>query len=442
MHRVFLFLIACLIAIAIAFGLASLPGHVSAVFGNIRIAAPTSVAALALIILLLLLYVVLGLLGALFRLPRRFRLWRSGRGRAQGERAVTRTLIALAAGEPGVARRQAEAARRLIGDTPQTLLLAAEAARLAERSDEAEATFRLLAERKDGAFLGLRGLLREAVLRADWGEAAALARSAEAAHPGGSWLRKERRRIAIETEDWRGALALADESARAALAAAAADAEQDPKAARRLAREALDADPALPAAALALARALRAAGRERRAEAVIAETWAKTPHPDLARFVLDPIADPMAQVSAAQRLAARNSAHPESRFLLAETALDAGLVGEARRHTDALSAEGVVWRRLWLLIAAIARAEAGGKDSAAEREALHAAATAHVDPEWRCAACSGTAAIWQPVCPHCGAVGRLKWELPPASPAPPASAIGPLPEQKVELLGMEKGSGT
>ncbi len=434
MGRIFLFLLACLLALAIAFGLASLPGHVSVEIGSMSIAAPTSIAALALIIVLIIVYVVLRLLGALFRLPRRFRLWRSGRHRGQGDRAVTRALVALAAGEPGAARRQAEAARRLLGDTPQTLLLAAEAARLGERSDEAQATFRLLAERKDSAFLGLRGLLREAILHADWGEAAALARRAEAAHPGGAWLRRERRRIAIETEDWRGALALADAPARAALAAAAAEAETDPKAALRLAREALAADPSLPAAALALARRLRATGRERRAEAVLGNAWAEAPHPDLARFLLEPLADPMARVNAAQRLAARNPAHPESRFLLAETALGAGLPGEARRHAEALRAEGIAWRRLWLLIAGIARAEAEGKDNAAEREALHAAATAEADPEWRCAACGGRAPKWQPVCSHCGMVGRLKWQVPPPLPAPV-----PLPEPKIALLGIEKG---
>jgi len=435
MRRIFLFLLACLLALAVAFGLASLPGHVAAQVGETSISAPTGVAAFALIILLIIVYAALRVLGAVFRLPRRFRLWRSGRNRTQGDRAVTRTLIALAAGEPGAARRQAEAARRLLGDTPQTLLLAAEAARLGERSDEAQATFRMLAERKDSAFLGLRGLLREAILRSEWGEAAALARRAEAAHPGGSWLRRERRRIAIETEDWRGALALADGPARAALAAAAAEAETDAKAALKLAHEAEAADPSLPAAALALARRLRAMGRERRAETMIGNAWAEAPHPDLAHFLLEPVTDPMARVNAAQRLAARNPSHPESRLLLAETALRAGLLGEARRYAEALRAEGIAWRRLWLLMAGIARAEAGGRDSAAEREALHAAATAGGDPEWRCSACGSPAAKWQPVCSHCGMVGRLKWQVPPALSAPVS-----LPEPKIELLGIDKGS--
>lgn len=432
MRRVIFFLIAAIVVIAIAFGIASLPGHVSGQFGNLSIEAPTSVAALACLIVLLVFYVLFRLLGGLLGFRRRFRAWRAGRNRAGGDRAVTRALLALAAGEGGNARRAAAAARRLLGDTPQTLLLAAEAARLAGGNAEAESLFRTLAAQKEGAFLGLRGLLRQAIADEHWSEAARLARQAEAAHPGTTWLRHERQRLAIETKDWRGALALADPPARAALATAAAEAEPDPDAALRLAREAVAADPALPAAALALARLLRRAGKEKRVEAVIRTAWEEAPHPDLAAFALEPIADPLARATAAQRLTARNPNHPESRFLLAATALAAGLTGEARRHAEALRTEGVAWRRLLLLLAHIARTEAGGKESAAEHDALEAAAATDANPTWRCDACGATAPAWQPVCPACHAVGRLRWSSPPLLHPPVPAA---------PLLHAEGGSG-
>src|SRR5699024_6142880 len=120
--------------------------------------------------------------------------------------------LALAAGEKADARREASRARRLLGDTPQTLLLSAEAGRLSGRDDEAEAMFHRLAERKDAAFLGYRGLLRQAMARQDWAEAASLARQAEAAHPGAAWLREERAQLAIRTGNWAEALELFDAS--------------------------------------------------------------------------------------------------------------------------------------------------------------------------------------------------------------------------------------
>ncbi len=417
MRRVLFFLVASIVVLALAFGLASLPGTVSAEIGSLSLSMRTPIAALALLLLILLAYVLLRLLGLAIHLPRRLRLWRSGRDRARGDRAVTRALLALAAGEPRGAMQESTRARRLLGDTPQTLLLAAESARLAERSDEAEAIFRQLAGLKEGAFLGLRGLFRQAVARGDWAEAARLAREAESAHPGGAWLRRERQRAAIENRDWRTALALAEVPSRAALAAAAADAEPDPKAALRLAREAVAADPSLAPATLALARRLRAQGREHRAMAVIERAWERMPHPSLAEFALAPVAEKLARATAAQRLAAHNPNHPESRFLLARTALEAGLPGEARRQAESLRASGIGWRRLWLLIAEIARAEASDRESPAEREALRAAATAEPDPAWRCGECGGETPTWQPLCPHCGAAGRLAWEAGPRSSA-------------------------
>jgi len=88
----------------------------------------------------------------------------------------------------------------------------------------------------------------------------------------------------VRTGDWAGALALADANApKAALATAAANATQDPGAALRLAQLAWKADPGLAPAALAYATRLRAAGKERRALAVIRQSWARAPHPDLGR---------------------------------------------------------------------------------------------------------------------------------------------------------------
>src|SRR5690348_13490978 len=178
MRRVLAVLLLVGLVLLVAWTLAGLPGHVSARIGTLAIDAATPVAALGLLLAFVLLYALFRLLGALVRLPRTLRTRREARRRRQGDLAVTRTLVALAADDKGGARREAGRARRLLGDSPQTLLLAAEAARLAGRTGEAEAALRALVERKDAALLGLRGLLRDAVGREDWAEAAALARQA------------------------------------------------------------------------------------------------------------------------------------------------------------------------------------------------------------------------------------------------------------------------
>lgn len=416
MRRVVIVLILAAIVVAIAWYLAALPGTVTAHVGNVTFEAAVSVVIPALLIAFAVLYGLVRLIGWLLSLPRAVRLRRAARNRRLGDGATTRALVALAAGETADARREAARARALLGDTPQTLLLAAEAGRIASRPDEAKDAFRILAAHPEAAFLGYRGLLRQAVEREDWTEAAALARQADEAHPGAAWLREERGRLAIRNAAWSDALTLADADApKAALATAAAEAETNPGLALKLARRAWKEDPSLAPAALAYARRLREGGWESRAQAVIRRTWALAPQPDLAAFALAPLDDKLARVNAAQRLTKGNPNHPESRLLLAHTALEAGLIGEARRHAESARDGGLNQRRLWLLLATIEEEEQGDTEAGrlAQREDLRRAASADPDPGWYCAVCHVPQAEWHAACPSCGAAGALRWSPPP-----------------------------
>jgi len=412
MRRVLLILVAAAAAIAAAWWLATLTGTAEVTIGELTFEAPVSVLAVGVIAAFLVLHLLLRLIGGTIALPRRLRAWSARRDRVAGDLAVTRALVALAAGEAEAARREAARARARLGDTPQTLLLAAEAGRLAGLPAEAESTLRLLADRPDGAFLGLRGLLRAAMARQDWEEAARLAAAAERAHPGATWLKAERGQLAIRTGAWADALSLAAPDApRAAFATAAAEAAGDPDAALRHARTAFEADPALAPAALAYARMLRTAGREARAQEVLRKAWTAAPHPDLAAAYLAAVTQELARVQAVERLTSGNPDHPESRLLLAGTALAAGLVGEARRHAEAAQAAGLSDRRLFTLLADIEEADRGDTEAgrAAQRDALRAAASAPPGPGWQCGACGTPQPAWMPVCPQCGAAGSLRW---------------------------------
>ncbi|MBV8853677.1 MAG: hypothetical protein JOY91_09770 [Sinobacteraceae bacterium] len=423
MRRVIFVLVACAVVIFVAWALAALPGRVTAEFGDTAVQAPTSVIALGLLLLFVVLYVLIRVLSSLAGLPAAISGWQSLRRRHLGDQTITRTLLALAAGEKAEARREASRARRLMGDTPQTLLLAAEAGRLAGREDEAEALFRKLTQRRDAAFLGFRGLLRQAVAREDWPAATALARQAEAVQPGAAWLRHERLGLAIRAGSWSEALDLAETDApRAALAVGAAQAELDSARALKLARQAWKEDPSLVPAALTYAGLLRADGRESRAQDVARRTWMAAPHPDLAAFALAPLTEPLTRVQAAQRLTQADPAHVESRLLLARSSLDAGLTGEARRHAEAARDAGLNQRRLWLLLADIEEAEHGDTAAgrAAQREALRRAAAAEPDPSWRCTVCHTSQAAWRPACPACNAPGSLRWGLGPSASYPVA----------------------
>jgi HemY protein len=424
MRRILALILVSAVVVAAAWWIGHLTGGLSVQIGQTIFQAPIWVAIIALAVLVVLVYVATRLFATIFRLPGAFRAGGEKRARRRGEAAITSTLIALAAREPADARREAARARRLLGETPQTLLLSAYAGSISGDEAEAEAAFEKLAERKDSAFLGLRGLLRLAIARDDFVRAAELARQAEAAHPGAAWLRGERTQLALRTGAWADALQLTQEDApKAGFGAAAAEAETDPAVAHKLAKQAFKRDPALSPAAIAYARRLREGGRERPAKEVLRRSWALAPNPALADFALLPAPDKRARLQAGLDLVKGAPDHPESHLLLARLSLDAGLTDDAKLHMAAVREAGLDQRRVHLLMADIFEAE--GNDGA-QKDALRGAAMAAPDPEWRCDSCGTALSAWSPACPVCNAVGRVKWTtvsrpaqlaLPPATTA-------------------------
>ncbi len=410
MRAILLILLFAAAAVGAAWWVQHLVGAVSIQVGATTIQAPLSVAVLGLLLFAVVLYVVFRLLATLLGLPGAFRRGNERSRRRKGDRAVTGTLIALAARDPADARREAARAAKLLGETPQTLLLTAYAGTISGNDEEAEAAFTKLAERKDAAFLGLRGLLRLAIAHENYPRAAQLAREAEAAHPGAAWLRGERTQLAMRTGAWAEALQLThDDAPKAGFGAAAAEAEADPAAAHKLAKQAWKRDPALPAAAIAYARRLREGGREKAAQDVLRRSWAATPAPDLADFALSPQPDRMAQLRAGTELVRGASEHPESHLLLARLSLAAGLTGEAQRHVELARTGGLDQRRVHLLLADIAEAEG---NEPAQRDALRGAAMAAPDSGWRCEACGSMLDGWHPACSVCHTAGKVRWGVP------------------------------
>ncbi|HEX2941322.1 MAG TPA: heme biosynthesis HemY N-terminal domain-containing protein, partial [Rhodopila sp.] len=381
-------------------------------FGAFTIETTAPFAILILIALAVAILLIWQFCGWILGLPARGSIWRGRRVRRQGDQAITRLLVAMAADEKREAWREARRARRLLGDSPYTLLLLAEAGRLSGRDEEADRAFRMLAARKDARFLGLRGLLRQAMARQDWAEAVKLARQAEEARPGTTWLRQERTELALRTENWADALELVgQDDKRTAYYVAAADAETDNARALGYAKKAWQQDPSFVPAVLAYARRLRQAGQEKKAEAVIAKAWKRAPHPDLAAFALEPQPDAASRLRVAKRLAESNSTNPESKLLVAREALDAGSVPEARQYTERLLAEGFQQHRLYVLIAEIEEQERGDTEEGrlAQREALRQAAVADPDSRWQCQTCRTDYDAWRPKCTVCQSVGTITW---------------------------------
>ncbi|MFZ6761513.1 heme biosynthesis HemY N-terminal domain-containing protein [Pseudoroseomonas sp. WGS1072] len=412
MRRALWLLLVCLVVVGAAWGLMRLGGGVEVRVGEFFIAVSLPVLLLALAALFLVLLLLIALVRGIIHYPARLRARREARNRARAEAALTGALVSLAAGDADGARNQALRARRLVGDKPQLLVLIAEAERMAGREESASDAYHILSRQPEARFLGLRGLLRQAIQREDWEAAQALAREAEAVQPGTTWLRQERALLARRTKNWGEALALAGAGpARAPLALAAAGQEAEEARKAELEREAFKADPAFAPGVVAHAARMRGAKAEKRARTVLEQGWLAAPQPDIAEAYLEGEADPLARVKLGEALVARNRAHPESRLLLARLALEAGLTGRARSELEALAQSGEIDKRGYLLLVELERTEQGDTPQGrlAEAKWLRAAAEAPAAPQWFCGHCNRPYAAWAPLCEGCGTVGEIRW---------------------------------
>lgn len=396
MWKVLKFCIIAFIILGIAWWVSGIPGTVMADGAGYQITTSAPVALLLIALLLLVVIILTRLFVGARRGAARLADWRYKRRHVAGEAALQRGIVAVAAGDAASASNAGSKAKSLLGDTAFVQWILAEAARLAGRTEEAKQAFERLTHDPDAKFLGYQGLLRETMKTGRWEEAARLAEEAENAWPGGSWTRQQRINLALRQENYARALQLTKlEPERTALAIAASQQAETPDLALNFAKQAMKADASQPMAIANLALALRKAGKDRAARKTVLKGWKQTPDPLLAQAWFPADATKLERAQAAAKLAAANPGHVESELLLAQTALEADLKGEARRHAEAALA-------------------AGNKDGRAA--AILAELDNHPAPSlatvWHCTACQSQQERWRPVCPACGRVGTLTASVP------------------------------
>jgi HemY protein len=283
-------------------------------------------------------------------------------------------------------------------------------------------------ERRDAEFVGLRGLLAQAMKTGDFGEALTLARRAYRRSPTTPWVLTTLFELLARDKKWDEALPLVDEmQAQGVLDATqakhkkgvlyhmlASDLRDQDRAADALtqARKSAKADPGFaPGVAQAGELALQA-GRRRLALQILEEAWRTAPHPDIARVYAQ--VDPAESASQRQkridtRLAPLNRTHPETLVLQAEAAMQAGDWSTARSRLEA-ALDAQPSARVYRLFAEVER-QSGG-DQAKAREWLARATDAEPDRAWVCDDTGEVLAAWQPLAPS-GRFDAVNWSTPP-----------------------------
>ncbi len=376
------------------------------------------------------------------RSPRAVGRARRDRRRRRGETALLGGMTALAAGEGDEALKLGRRARALLGDAPLPLVLSAQAARQAGNALEAARLYKRMLDAPDTEFLGVRGLLAEALRSGDTQAALRHARRARALRPASPWVQNllfdlqsaaglwDEARATLEDASRRKVLDKKTGRRRKALTlfAQAGDAEAagDTETAAALARDAHALAPEFVPAAVLAARHYQAGGHTGKAARVIEASWRKAPHPELAALylALRPRDDPARRARRIARLDRLNAGHREGHVALAGVLIAVRRWREAHGHLDkALAERGE--RRLFRLMAQVEEGEHG---SAAAAEWLERMPSAPPDDAWACRGCGAPAPAWSPHCGRCGRFDSLAWGAAPEPPPEAASVPARLPE--------------
>lgn len=423
---------------------------------------PTGVALLTLILLPI-------LLGALAVVALRGVSWVMSLGpyleakrRRRGVAALSRALVALAEGDGARARAAGKEAEAILDEPDLTRIVNAQAARLAGMENEAEKYYEAMAEDKDTAFVGLVGLLGQAMRDRMPERALRLAERAHALKPTEPQVIDALFDLQLHKGDWAGARKTLKAAVKAGrITRDVADrrkavlfvAEAEEAEGRGEAPEALDAAmaavksaPGLTPAVVIAARLLTARGEKRSAARILIRSWRAAPHPSAAEAfaALDPNETPDARLLRFQELFDANTAHRETRETKAELALAADQSEAARLALGSLAEEGVS-ARACALMAAIE--EAQGAEAAVVRGWFERAAAAPRRAHWICSACGAPSPSWRHSCGRCDGFDTLEWRMDAAATVEPEQSAA-RPGAAPRLLGgigerkaLPKGSG-
>ena len=424
-----------LLAALLASWLGAQPGMLAFEWLGWQVEMRTSLAVALLVVLALLLLLVDRLFRGLLGLPALFGRNLARRRTESGHRALALGLMAVSAGEPDEARRQASRAQRLLAAPQLTDLLSAQAAHLSGDHQAADSYFTSLTRDKDTAFLGHLGLARLALEKDDPDAALVAARTALDIRPKSALAARQVMILEAERGNWAAALpALSvvmaagdvdDETGmllsrqKAALSylealddSAGSDATLRRRAQIGKAQDALAVMPGFWPAALLLADLYEQVGSPKKAVKPLETAFRNMPHESLAMRLrtLWGVNEGTAAGRLMRLIPDDGALAAEGRRVVAAVALENGLVGEARRLIDEIDPamrDAAVWR----LVARLA-AEGEAPDSAAENDALREAGEAPRPRRWQCTSCQLVHEAWQPHCGGCAGFATLEWRRP------------------------------
>ncbi len=443
MFRALLFAIKVGLVAAAAMWVVNRPGEAQLDWLGYHITMHVGVVLLGLLVILLFILALHRMVLAIAALPKSWKTRRKKGQQEKGYQSLTQGLTAVAAGDCRQATDKADKVRQLWPqDKGLSLLLEAQAARLRGEEDVARSAFQKLLQNKDTAFLGLRGLLANALESGDTKRALELAQQAQKMHPREPWIIKMVYDLEIQEKQWQ----LADQTLKRAqrfkaidekqaksdgivMLLARAEKEQNKEGkthSLKYLKAAHKADPAFVPAAQWLAAAYIERGKKHLAKAVLERTWKENPHIDLIPLwdqsaPKSKKADGAARLRWFEKLVSLKPDSAEGQLAAAQVALEQQLWGEARQYlnmAEQLQPSATLYRLYAQLEDALGHIE----DS---RIWFEKASEAPPDKVWVCKETGHIYESWSPIAKPHGSFNTIIWDYPRARAALTSQALLP-----------------
>jgi len=402
-----------------------------------RIEARTSLLVASMLVLIWVMVAFDRLFGFIVHLPGRLSGGIRERRRRQGNRALALGLVAASVGDRREAQRQSRRANHLVGNDMLTDLLNAQVAALEGDTTAAGKYFQRLTTSRESAFFGHAGLMRLEAENGTDAKALDAGRAAFALNPKAPALARALFVLEAKHGHWKRAIT-ALLAARRHGASTGENADQGLSTDHTLAAlyleyarqqaangalkpalksldETLRHQPGFVPAALLKARLLDENNQRRKALAVLETAFLASPHPELARTIMQLQSGNEAKALARlTTLADKAGNPPEAVLAAADAAREIRLWGEAKRLVEHIP-EDKRDSRAWQILADVA--SHAPEETKAEHaswprrdDCLLRAATAPRPAGWTCSGCGTVTPAWHSTCPSCGRFASLIWK--------------------------------
>lgn len=360
----------------------------------------------------------------IWNIPKRFSEYRQDRKVQVGLKALTKALVALAAGDGRLAMRYAASAKSNIPNSPLSDFFTAKASELTGNEDEAKAYLQELSNHPETSLIGIKGLIAYAQKEQNTSLIRSLALRAYRIKEDTQWALQILFEYAVSSKNWPDAFQYTqkmvnyhfwtpEESTRKKAIlnlAQGLELKKDGKLSLGLdhVQRAYKLLPDAFETNFTLASFFLEMGEPKKARKLILRAWVHVPHPDLGNLFLKSIEQKTdsEKMVASEELVTTYPDHAASLLFMARIYMNAKIWGKARYNLEKLIQKEPS-KNLYECMAQLEELEYHHHDQA--NFWLRKANDAPLSEKWICSSCQNIHVSWQPFCSNCSAFDQITY---------------------------------